>query len=205
MGNPLIFTVHQYLLRRRGNKHFDFQNWRLRPVSFPSKDGKGAAYEEKKCMEKCFSSHQSRHLPLCCYHHWSIFPFICALTWRVNNYVSCQEKGANRRNKNPIIIIIVYDFRTFEVKFFAFHLNCCWFWKLSNNLFKNKELTQFQQLWSIFFFKNYGNAKEKAKFGSCFKKNTGNREEQSVAENVRSRYGRNVHLISFRGAWRQGH
>ena len=49
-----------------------------------------------------------------------LFP-ICTLTWPVNNYVSRQGKGINRR-KESTIIIINYDFGTVEVIFFALHL-----------------------------------------------------------------------------------
>ena len=47
-----------------------------------------------------FISRQSRHFPFIDNMIKLLFP-ICTLIWRVNNYVSRQEKG--RRNENTII------------------------------------------------------------------------------------------------------
>ena len=51
-----------------------------------------------------FISRQSRHFPFMDDMIKVLFP-ICTLSWRVNNYVSRQGKGINRRNKSTLIII----------------------------------------------------------------------------------------------------
>ena len=53
---------------------------------------------------KVFISCQSRYFPFIIIMIELLFP-ICALNWRVNYYVSCQEKGINTRNESTIIII----------------------------------------------------------------------------------------------------
>ena len=50
-----------------------------------------------------------------------VLSLICTLTWRVNNYVSHQEKGLNKRNESTIDIIKNYEFDTVEVLFITFH------------------------------------------------------------------------------------
>ena len=50
----LIFCLYQYVLCRRGNKHFDVQLWLIMPVHFLSKDGKDAAYEEKNWWKSVY-------------------------------------------------------------------------------------------------------------------------------------------------------
>ena len=50
-------------------------------------------------MEKLFSSRQSRHSDFDAVIYKVLFP-ICTLTWRVNTYVSRQEKGKNRRHES---------------------------------------------------------------------------------------------------------
>ena len=47
-------------------------------------------------MEKFFISHQKEHFDFDVVIYKVIFP-ICTLTWHVNNYVSRQGKGINRR------------------------------------------------------------------------------------------------------------
>ena len=44
-------------------------------------------------------SHQSRHFDFDVPMIKVLFP-ICTLTWRVNNYVSCQEKDIKRKNES---------------------------------------------------------------------------------------------------------
>ena len=50
-------------------------------------------------MERLFISRHSRHSDLDVSIMQVLFP-ICTLTWRVNNYVSRQGKGINRRNES---------------------------------------------------------------------------------------------------------
>ena len=67
-------------------------------------------------MEKMFTSRQSRHSNFGVVLMLVLFP-ICILTWILNNYVSRQGKGVNRRNEGrntivvnfcPIIIISLF-------------------------------------------------------------------------------------------------
>ena len=50
-------------------------------------------------MERLFFSRQSRHSDFDVLIMMVLFP-ICNLTWRVNNYVSRQGVGINRRNES---------------------------------------------------------------------------------------------------------
>ena len=50
-------------------------------------------------MEKLFISRQSRHSVFDVSIMLVLFP-ICTLIWRVNNYVSRQGEGINRRNES---------------------------------------------------------------------------------------------------------
>ena len=50
-------------------------------------------------MERLFISRQSRHSDFDVSILQVFFP-ICTLTWRVNNYVSRQGEGINRRNES---------------------------------------------------------------------------------------------------------
>ena len=52
---PLMLCLYYYLLRRRGNKHFDVCFLRIKWVRFPSKDGKDAAYDGKNGWKGDFS------------------------------------------------------------------------------------------------------------------------------------------------------
>ena len=50
-------------------------------------------------MERLFFSRQTRHVDLDVVSYKVLLP-ICTLTWRVNNYVSRQGEGINRRNES---------------------------------------------------------------------------------------------------------
>ena len=50
-------------------------------------------------MEKLFISRQNWRFDNKVVIYKVVFP-ICTLTWRVNNYVSRQGKGINRRNES---------------------------------------------------------------------------------------------------------
>ena len=54
-----------------------------------------------------FISHQSRHFSFIDKMMKVLF-HTCTLIWRVNNYVSRQGKGINRRNESTIFIIIQF-------------------------------------------------------------------------------------------------
>ena len=60
-----IFCLSFSLLSRRGNNHFDLHFWRIRPVLFLSKEGKGTVYERRNGRIGVFISRQSRHFSLC--------------------------------------------------------------------------------------------------------------------------------------------
>ena len=69
-----------------------------------SKDGKYAVYGKKK-DGGLFICRQSWHFSFIHKMSKVFFP-IGTLNWRVNNYVSRQGKGINRRNKNTTVINI---------------------------------------------------------------------------------------------------
>ena len=59
-------------------------------------------------MERLFISRQSQHSDFDVLIMQVLFP-ICTLTWRVNNNVSRQGKGTNRRNettKTEVLLLI---------------------------------------------------------------------------------------------------
>ena len=69
-------------------------------------------------------SGQSRHFAFVVHMIKVLFP-ICTSTWRVNNYVSRQAKGTNRRNESTNIVM-----KYFLVLYNQFRLlfsltNCC--------------------------------------------------------------------------------
>ena len=70
------------------------------PYFFRRKMEKTRSVKEE--MEgELFISCQSRHISFVSYLIWvKYFSLICTLTWRVNNFVSRQGKGINRRNES---------------------------------------------------------------------------------------------------------
>ena len=76
---------------RRGNKHFDVHLRRIRTVHFLSKDGKGASYVERDGWKGCLFPARVGISDFDVMMYEVLFP-ICTLTWRVNDYVSRQEK-----------------------------------------------------------------------------------------------------------------
>ena len=52
-------------------------------------------------MEELYISHQSQHMDFDVVIREVFFP-ICTLTWHVNNYVSSQAKGTNRRIESTV-------------------------------------------------------------------------------------------------------
>ena len=79
-----------------GNKHFDVQFWRIRLVLFPSKDGKDVACEGRNGWKNVYFSPESASFVFVFNMVKGLFPF-CTSTWRVNNYVSRQGEGINRK------------------------------------------------------------------------------------------------------------
>ena len=75
----------------------------LDPYVFRRKMEKTRSMEEQMDGE-VFISRQSRHFPFIDNMIKVIFP-ICTLIWRVNNHVSRQGKGINRRNESNLINI----------------------------------------------------------------------------------------------------
>ena len=57
-------------------------------------------------MEKLSISRQSRHSDFDVVFHEKLLP-ICTLNSRVNNYVSSQGKGINRKNESTVVEIFV--------------------------------------------------------------------------------------------------
>ena len=88
---------------RRGNRHFNVHFLRIRPVIFPSKMENSRPLKEET-DGKVFTSRQSRHFCFVINMIKVFFP-ICTLTLLVNNFVSRQGKGINRRNESTNIIL----------------------------------------------------------------------------------------------------
>ena len=86
-----IFCFCFYLLSRRGNDHFDVHFRRIGAVLFPSKDGKDAVREGRNGRKGAYFTKESASFPLISNMSKVFFP-ICALIWRVDNYVSRQGK-----------------------------------------------------------------------------------------------------------------
>ena len=59
---------------------------------------------EEEWGGEVFNSRQSRHFSFI-YNIIKVLSPICTLIWRINNYVSRQGKGINKRNESAIIII----------------------------------------------------------------------------------------------------
>ena len=72
-------------------------------VLFPWKNGIDAVYEGINGWKGVYFPPESASFVFIVNVFKVFFP-ICTLTWRVNNYVSRQGKGINRRNENSIII-----------------------------------------------------------------------------------------------------
>ena len=104
MENLFDLCLCCFLLRRRGNKHFDVHFRRIGPVLFPSKDGRDAVQEGKSGWKGVYFAPESAFLPFVntmlklCFR-------ICTLNWRVDNYVSRQGEGINRRYESTITIL----------------------------------------------------------------------------------------------------
>ena len=75
----------------------------LDPYFFCRKMEKTRSMKEEMDGE-VFISSQSWHFPFIDNMNKVFFP-ICTLIWRVNNYVSRQGKGLNRRNESTTIIL----------------------------------------------------------------------------------------------------
>ena len=91
MEMTLILFLCFYLLRRRGNNHFDVHFRRIGPYFFLSKDGKDAVREGRNGWKSVYFPPESASFPLIYNMIKVLFP-ICTLIWRVNNYVSRQGK-----------------------------------------------------------------------------------------------------------------
>ena len=80
-----------YTICRRGNKHFDVHLRRIRAVHFLSKDGKGASWDGRDGWKSCLFPARVGIFDFNVIMYRVLFP-ICTLNWRVNNWVSRQEK-----------------------------------------------------------------------------------------------------------------
>ena len=78
MENLFDHMFMLFLFCRRGNKHFDIHFPLIRPVNFPSKDGKDAVCKEE--MEgNLFISRQSRHISFVINMIKVLFPYFVPL------------------------------------------------------------------------------------------------------------------------------
>ena len=69
---------------------------RIKPILFPWKGGKDAAYGRKN--GNVFIYRQSRHF-FFIHDIVKVLFLIFSFTWRVNRFVSRQEKGIKKKNK----------------------------------------------------------------------------------------------------------
>ena len=93
------FLIIYSFIVSAGVKGFDVHFWRMRPVNFLSKDGDDAACEKKNGRKRVYFP-PDLALSFCRYYIKNTFSLLCTLTWRVNNYVSRQEKGINMKKES---------------------------------------------------------------------------------------------------------
>ena len=74
----LIICLSFYLLFRRGNKHFDIRFRLMRPVYFPSKDGKDAVCKGRNGGKVVYFPPESAYF-FCNYYVLSTFPYFVHL------------------------------------------------------------------------------------------------------------------------------
>ena len=107
-----MFSFCYCFLCRWGNNQFDVLFWRIRPVIFLP-DWTRTFFRRKmestrsmkvKMEWEVFISRWSRRFSFIDNMIKVLFS-ICTLSWRLNNYVSLQGKGINKRNESNIIII----------------------------------------------------------------------------------------------------
>ena len=79
----LTICLCYYLLRRRGNNHFAIHFRLIRPVNFPSKDGKDAVCEGRNGVQ-LFISRQSRHISFVIIMNKVLFPTLYL-------YLACKQ------------------------------------------------------------------------------------------------------------------
>ena len=127
MELSLIICLCFYLLCRRRNNHFDVQFRRTGPYLFLSKYGKDAVRDGKNGRKGVYFSPESASFPLINNLIEVFFP-ICTMIWRVNNYVSRQGGGTNRRNESTIIIMkyCVFGVLYFSLTITFFDCLYCW-------------------------------------------------------------------------------
>ena len=105
---------------------------------------------------------------------WGLFPF-CTLTWHVDNYVSRQWWGRNRRNESTIFwIYLNTEFFHFDCQLFVKFVTCPLFDDMLfchfSSWLDNSNYFSLYYCWTLFPAK-FGNIKKQAKVGSCFKGN----------------------------------
>ena len=79
----------------------------LDPYILLSKDGKDAVYERRIGQK---GGYFPPELAFCSVNNLTVLFPILSLDWRVNNFVSRQGKGMNRRSESTIIIILFVAF-----------------------------------------------------------------------------------------------
>ena len=148
---------------------------------FPSKDGKDVAYEGKNGWKGVYTPSASASIVFVARMIKVLF-VICTSTWRVNNYVSRQGEGINRRNESSIIgnnkilhCTLQQLLRTFELIILCC-LETCFNWKptflscvkpnLTNKVFS------LHNCWIFSFFQDYGNVKKKRKLAAILGTNS---------------------------------
>ena len=89
--NVWTLVFNYYLLCRREGNQFDVHFWRIRFVLSPSKIGKDAAFEGRNGWKSVYLPPGSASFVFVVNMIKVLFPS-CTLTWRVNNYISLQEK-----------------------------------------------------------------------------------------------------------------
>ena len=115
-GEDLIFCfLFHYLLNQCGNQHFDVLLSRTRLVLFLPKYGKDAACEGRKGWKGVHLPPESASFVFLVNLIKILFP-ICTLTWSVNNYVSRQAKGIDRKNQRYFFVTKTVDHCTSLIK-----------------------------------------------------------------------------------------
>ena len=161
MENLFDFLFMLLFLCRRGNNHFWCPFFTDQTRTFSSERWKDAVYDERN--GEVFYSRPSRHFSLIDNTIGVLF-LIFTFNWRVNNYVSRQGKGINRRNESIIIIIKIcslwYCIQFLKKSTVCFHWNFSLIIRRDQHFcYKIKNSIQSSQLTEL-FPQNHGNVEE---------------------------------------------
>ena len=135
---------------------------------------------------KVFISRQSRHFSITVFMTKVLFS-ICALAWRVINYVSRQGNVINKRNQSIFVIRYFFPFwlcrltvPIVTIYFLKVHISRC-----SPKLIYQIQIFQFSLLLSIFLFKKMATIRNKRKLAAVLREAQGKHPRNVQSRNTR--------------------